>query len=144
METNDIVMSGIQLKKLIAKKVEPIIQEYQLRPVEMDILVFLDREKNFDTAKGIMQKKHLSKAHISKSIDNLRTKGFIYINEDENDHRVLHISLTDKSKEVVSKVISVYEECKDIMQKNISSEELEIVKQVIIKINQNINDELGE
>lgn len=42
METNDIVMSGVQLKKLIAKKVEPIIHEYQLRPVEMDILVFLD------------------------------------------------------------------------------------------------------
>lgn len=91
-----------------------------------------------------MQKKHLSKAHISKSIDNLRTKGFIHINEDENDHRVLHISLTDKSKEVVGKVIKVYEECKDIMQKNISAEELETVRQVITKINQNINEELGE
>ena len=66
------------------------------------------------------------------------------INEDENDHRVLHISLTDKSKEVVGKVIKVYEECKDIMQKNISAEELETVRQVITKINQNINEELGE
>ena len=144
METNEVVMSGIQLKKLIAKKVEPIIQECDLRPVELDILVFLHREKSIDTAKGIIQKKHLSKAHISKSIDNLRSKGFIQVNEDENDHRILHISLTEKSIEVVEKVIEIYTECKDIMQRGISPEELEIVKNVISKINQNINRELEE
>lgn len=144
METNDIVMSGLQLKKLMVKKVEPIIQECDLRPVELDILAFLYREKNIDTAKEITQKKHLSKAHISKSIDNLRSKGFIQVNEDENDRRVFHISLTEKSKEVIGKVINVYAECKDIMQKNISPDELEIVKKVISKMNQNINQELGE
>ena len=144
METNDIVMSGLQLKKLIEKKVGPIIEEYDLRPVELDILVFLYREKTIDTAKEIIKKKHLSKAHISKSIDNLRCKGFIQVNEDENDHRVLHISLTEKSKEVSGKVISVYAECRDIMEKNISVDDLEVVKKVISKINQNINQELGE
>lgn len=144
METNDVVMSGIQLKKLMAKKVEPIIQECDLRPVELDILVFLQREKNIDTAKGIIKKKHLSKAHISKSIDNLRTKGFIRISEDESDHRILHISLTEKSREIVQKVMDVYAECRDIMQRGISSEELEIVRKVIGRMNQNINEELGE
>lgn len=144
METNEVVMSGIQLKKLIEKKVEPIMQEYGLRPVELDILVFLHREKGIDTAKGIIQKKHLSKAHISKSIDNLRSKGYIDLSEDENDHRMIHIKLTDMSKEVVNKVIAVYVECKDIMQRGISPEELEVVKRVISKMNQNINRELGE
>lgn len=144
METNEVVMSGIQLKKLIEKKVEPIMQEYGLRPVELDILVFLHREKGIDTAKGIIQKKHLSKAHISKSIDNLRSKGFIELNEDENDHRMIHIKLSEESEEVVRKVTDVYVECKNIMQKGISSEELEVVKKVINKMNQNINQELGE
>ena len=110
METNDLVMSGAQLKKLMAKKVEPIIQECDLRPVELDILVFLHSEKTIDTAKGIIQKKHLSKAHISKSIDNLRSKGFIRISEDDSDHRVLHISLTERSEEVIGQVVHVYEE----------------------------------
>lgn len=144
METNDVVMSGIQLKKLITKKAEPIMQECDLRPVELDILVFLHREKNVDTAKEIIQRKHLSKAHISKSIDNLHSKGFIRLSEDENDHRILHIALTQMSEEIVGKIINVYAECRDIMQKGISPEELEIVKKVIAKINQNINQELGE
>lgn len=144
METNDVVMSGVQLKKLIAKKVEPIMQECNLRPIELDILVFLHREKSIDTAKGIIRKKHLSKAHISKSIDNLHSKGYIRLCEDEKDHRLLHISLTEMSEEIVGKVIHVYEECRDIMQQGISPQELEIVKNVIRKMNQNINRELGE
>ena len=82
METNDIVMSGVQLKKLISKKAEPVMEEYDLRSVELDILVFLHNEKNVDTAKGIIERKHLSKAHISKSIDNLRTGEFIQITDD--------------------------------------------------------------
>lgn len=144
METNDVVMSGIQLKKLVSRKVEPIMQEYDLRPVELDILVFLRKEKNVDTAKGIIERKHFSKAHISKSIENLRLGGFIQVTEDENDHRILHISLTDKSNEVISKVTEIYAECREIMQRGISPEELEVIKRVILKMNDNINHELGE
>ncbi|MBO5158565.1 MAG: winged helix DNA-binding protein [Lachnospiraceae bacterium] len=144
MDTNEIVMSGVQLKKLLAKKVEPIIQECDLRPVEMDILVLLQREKSIDTAKGIIQKKHLSKAHISKSIENLRSKGFIHLEEDESDHRILHIRLTEKSKNIIEEVSEIYEECKEIMQRGISEEELQIVKKVFKKMNHNINQELGE
>lgn len=142
MDTNDVVMSGIQLKKLIARKVEPIMQEYDLRPVELDILVLLRNEKNVDTAKAIIERKHLSKAHISKSVENLRMGGFIQITEDENDHRILHISLTDKSNEVIHKVNGVYADCKEIMQRGIGADELVMVKKVILRINENINYEL--
>ena len=144
METNDFILSGMQLKKLIEKKVQPVIDEYDLRPVELDILVLLHREKNIDTAKAIVQRKHLSKAHISKSIDNLSEKGFIQVCEDEDDHRILHIQLTGKSQEVVKRMIAIYEECKEIMQNGISQEELEVVKNVVLKMNENINRELGE
>lgn len=144
METNDIVLLGLQLKKLMMRKVEPIMKEYDLRPVELDLLFFLRKEKHVDTAKEIIEKKHLSKAHISKSIDNLCTKGFIKLTEDSNDRRIIHISLTDKSENVVLEVAEIYDECKTVMQKGISSDEMLIVKNVIEKIIKNINEELGE
>lgn len=144
METNEIVLSGLQLKKLMMRKVEPIMKEYDLRPVELDLLFFLRKEKHVDTAKEIIEKKHLSKAHISKSIDNLCTKGFIKLTEDSNDRRIIHISLTDKSENVVLEVAEIYDECKTVMQKGISSDEMLIVKNVIEKIIKNINEELGE
>lgn len=144
METNDFIISGMHLKKMLEKKIEPIMEEYNLRPVELDILVLLHREKNIDTAREIVKRKHLSKAHISKCIENLSEKGFIQIHEDEEDHRILHIELTEKSKEVVKRMLLVYGECKEIMQQGISREELEVVKNVILKMNENISRELGE
>lgn len=144
METDELVTSGMQLKKLIEKKVEPVMDEYELRPVELDILVLLYQEKEIDTAKAIVQKKHFSKAHISKCIDNLNAKGFIQMTEDENDRRILHIELTTKSEEVVLRMIRIYEECKEIMQREISEEEIAIVKKVVKKMSENISRELGE
>ena len=40
----DLITSCAQIRKLITKYVEPIIQEYDLRPVELDILEFITRE----------------------------------------------------------------------------------------------------
>lgn len=142
METDSIIMSGLQLKKLIAKKAEPLIAEYDLRPVELDILIFLSKEKEQNTAREIMHKKHLSKAHISKSIDNMRVRGLIELYEDKEDHRILHIILTKKAEEVVKKAEKLYENCKEIIQRDITDEEIRVLNCIIQKINYNINKEL--
>lgn len=142
METNEIVIPGSQLKKLFAKKYEPIIEKYDLRPVEIDILVFLYKQKNADTAKDIIQRKHLSKAHVSKSVDNLRERGFIKITEDEEDRRILHICLTEESDDVVEMALSVLKECRDIMQSGVSREDIETTKRVLHIMAENISKEL--
>ena len=59
MDAYDLITSGVQLRKLITKYVEPIMKEYGLRPVELDILEFITRE-NLTTAKEIM----LRRTHI--------------------------------------------------------------------------------
>ena len=144
MDTNDYLMPGIQLKKMVIKKTAPIIEKYSLRPVELDILVLLQREKNIDTAKAIVQRRHFSKAHISKSLENLCEKGFIQIREENEDHRILHIVLTEQAKDIVEQMLQIYGECRDIVRQGISEEELQNVKIVLNKINDNINRELGE
>ena len=53
MDAYDLITSGLQLRKLLAKRVEPIMEEYGLRPVELDILEFITKE-NIDTAKEII------------------------------------------------------------------------------------------
>ena len=44
MDAYDLITSGLQLRKLLAKRVEPIMEEYGLRPVELDILEFITKE----------------------------------------------------------------------------------------------------
>lgn len=142
METSEIVLSGIQLKKLMEHMELPIMEKYQLRPVELDILVFLYHSKG-NTAKEIMKKKCISKAHISKSIDNLYSKGYVKLMEDTKDHRVIHIELTKSANQIAQETIQMYEACRDILLKDISPEEFALVKRVAKKMVENINEVLG-
>ncbi len=144
MDTNDIVLSGMQLKKLIEKKAAPLIEEFQLRPVELDLLVFLAKEDSVDTASEIMKRKHLSKAHISKSLEHLHHRGYIQFQEDPEDRRMLHIILTEQSYQVIEKVVHIYMECRRILQEGLTPQERAVMKRAIKKMNDNINKELGE
>ncbi|MCD7929561.1 MAG: MarR family transcriptional regulator [Clostridiales bacterium] len=93
MDTTGIIASGTQLKKLISKKSEPAQHRYHLRPVELNILLLLHANPHIDTAKDIMNRLHVSKAHVSQSLDHLKSGGFISLLEDPQDRRVFHIQL---------------------------------------------------
>ena len=112
-----------------------------LRPVELDILEFITRE-NLTTAKEIMLRRHISKSHISKSLDHLLEKGLIRMTEDKKDHRIMRIELTAESYEVINRVNSVYEECRNILLEGISDKELNIFRKVIHKMNNNVDGKL--
>lgn len=142
METNEIILLGTQMKKLIEKKSAPIIRRYDLRPVELDILVFLSQSGDGDTAKDIMNSRHISKAHISKSIENLRLRGFVKLSGDPSDHRIMHISLTERTEGVVEEVLAVYQSCCQAMMRNISQEEHMLIHSLWTKVLSGINEEL--
>ena len=96
---------GMKMRKLLDKKSEVFAQKYGVRNVELEILLFLYHSPCGDTAKDIVEEKNLSKAHISKSVDNLRAKGFVVLTEDENDRRKRHIELTEKAVEAAKNMM---------------------------------------
>ena len=53
--------------------------------------------------------------YISKSVDNLRTKGFVVLIEDDNDRRKRHIELTQKAEEAAKEMLEVHNDCKRII-----------------------------
>ncbi len=142
VEVYDISNAGRQIKKLIEKKSEHIMEKYGLRMIEIDILVMLHQAKNIDTAKKIIDKKHISKAHVSKSIDNLKRLGFIELLDDEEDRRITHITLSEKADEVVKEEVAVYRECRELMFSGVTEYEKDIVKYVLAKMAGNLSAEL--
>lgn len=138
----EMIISGTQLKKLLEKKSEPIMKKNDLRTVELEILIFLFQKIYGDTAKEIIKMKHMSKAHISKSIDNLKSRGFILLNEDYEDHRIVHMELTQKADEVIKESLAVRDECRNIMFRGISEKEQDLINQILKRVSCNINEEL--
>ena len=81
-----------------------------------------------------MEEKNLSKAHISKSVDNLRAKGFVVLTEDENDRRKRHIELTEKAVEAAKNMLEVHNECKEVVMRYVTDEEKELMNQIMQKM----------
>ncbi len=119
-----------------------IAQKYGVRNVELEILLFLYHSPCGDTAKDIVEEKNLSKAHISKSVDNLRAKGFVVLTEDENDRRKRHIELTEKAVEAAKNMMEVHNECKEVVMRYVTDEEKELMNQIMQKMLRSLDEEL--
>ena len=81
-------------------------------------------------------------AHISKSVDNLRAKGFVVLTEDENDRRKRHIELTEKAVEAAKNMLEVHNECKEVVMRYVTDEEKELMNQIMQKMLRSLDEEL--
>lgn len=142
MRDSMINTCGMNMRKLLEKKSEVLVQKYGVRNVELEILLFLYHSSCGDTAKDIVEQKNLSKAHISKSVDNLRAKGFVVLIEDDNDHRKRHIELTQKAEEAAKEMLEVHNDCKRIIMRYVTEEEKTVMDRVMQKMLRSLDEEL--
>ena len=142
MRDSMINTCGMKMRKLLEKKSEVLVQKYGVRNVELEILLFLYHSPCGDTAKDIVEEKNLSKAHISKSVDNLRAKGFVILTEDKNDRRKRHIELTEKAVEAAKDMLEVHNECRRIVMRYVTDDEKAVMNQVMEKMIRSLDEEL--
>lgn len=142
MRDSMINTCGMNMRKLLEKKSEVLVQKYGVRNVELEILLFLYHSSCGDTAKDIVEQKNLSKAHISKSVDNLRAKGFLVLIEDDNDRRKRHIELTQKAEEAAKEMLEVHNDCKRIIMRYVTEEEKTVMDRVMQKMLRSLDEEL--
>lgn len=142
MRDSMINTCGMNMRKLLEKKSEVLVQKYGVRNVELEILLFLYHSSCGDTAKDIVEQKNLSKAHISKSVDNLRAKGFVVLIEGDNDRRKRHIELTQKAEEAAKEMLEVHNDCKRIIMRYVTEEEKTVMDRVMQKMLRSLDEEL--
>ena len=123
-----------QMRKVIEQACERLMETYGLRHVELDILYLISHEKQKDTAKDLIEIQHLSKAHISKSVDNLKQHG-------EEDHRRIHIRMTGKAKPVLEEFEQIRADILERLFAGVTEEERSCLKRVMGKIMKNIQAE---
>lgn len=131
-----------QLKKIMERACEYLMDTYHLRMVELDILSYIAHAGKRNTAKDILGSSHISKAHISKSVENLRQRGYIMLSEDEEDRRCLHISITPEGMPVIAEYDKVRGRVLQKMFSGVTEEERQCMKRVLQKMTDNLNCEL--
>lgn len=102
MELMNLWEMQLPIKKLYSACIEPVCKSHRLTRTELDILLFLANNPMYDTAADIVNIRLLAKSHVSSSINSLEKHGLLTKSTEPKDKRIIHLSLTSKSKEPVS------------------------------------------
>ena len=91
--TTEILVSASMFGKLYSKMIMEVADKYSMNKVEVDILLFLNNNPKYDTAKDIVELRGIAKSYVSKSVDKLVAKNFLSIHADKEDRRVIHLKV---------------------------------------------------
>jgi len=125
------------------KTMSNVSNKVGLTSMELAILLFLANNPEYDTARDIIEKRHLTKSHVSTSIRSLEENGYVKKEYRNGDHRTCHLILLDKSQNAVKLGQKAQKYFLSSMTKGFSKEEMNVMKDFLIRIYDNVLEELS-
>lgn len=129
--------TDLLLFSYVKSKLEP----FNLAP-EQNLIMMLLWEKDGLSQHFLVDKLDKDKTNIARMASSLEKKGFIIRSNCNNDRRSVKLFLTELGKELGEKVLPITEEFNDVVCKGISNEELLELERLLLKINENVRNEL--
>ena len=94
---------GLSLfKKIYDQSLEPVCKKYQLTRMELDILLFLANNPGYDTAKDIIERRRLTKSHVSMSLKDLERRDLVQNEYSPGNQKTAHLKLSSASIQMVA------------------------------------------
>lgn len=87
-------------KKKYSAAMEPVCRQWELTRNELDVLLFLYNNPEFDRAADIVTHRGMTKSHVSLSVANLESRALLYRKEDSRDRRAVRLALTDDARRI--------------------------------------------
>ncbi len=127
-------------QKYYTKIMDPLCKTWELTHNELDILMFLHNNPEFDRAADIVSRRGIAKSHVSLSVTNLEKRELLVRRFDENDRRTAHLILTEQGSAIAAQGRELQQKYFAAMYQGISQEELKIWEKIVMKIQDNIRN----
>lgn len=136
--------SQTAIKTLYSKCVEPICSIYGITRMELDILLFLANNPQFDTASDIVEHRYLTKSHVSTSLGSLEKQGFISKSYEAGNRKTVHLSLCQSASAIIKDGEQAQLRFIHILFQGFSDKDISILKKYFEHIEANIYTYLNE
>lgn len=148
MKETNLALNAINMRNILSHLYQKMFHElsktYEITQMEIDILLFLANNPEFDTAVDLVKRRHLTKSHVSKSIDELVKKGYLQRFFKEGNHKVIHLQLTPACTPIIQEGRNVQLRYATIIGQNITKEEAKIAETVLMTLFENAQKELAK
>lgn len=126
-------------RRAYRKALEPVCLQWALTQTELDVLLFLHNNPQFDRAADVVERKGLQKSHVSLSVGNLLERGMLEKTPDPTDKRSVHLALTQKGHRAAQDGRLVQEQLSRQLVNGISESDLKCFRYTMERILKNIN-----
>ncbi|WP_300350892.1 MarR family winged helix-turn-helix transcriptional regulator [Clostridium sp.] len=137
---NAFLVSFTKAKKTYKKFISATLNDLGLTHNEFEILVFLQENLEYNTAKDIVEFSGLSKGLISRSIESLIKKDMLTISKDEKDKRVFRLYISSSAKETMNVLNSISNEFCKLLLEGLQDRELLAFDIILNKMIKNLNN----
>lgn len=127
-------------QKGYARLLEPICKKWDLTRNELDVILFLANNPEYDRAVDIVNHRGLSKSHVSLSVSNLESRGLLRRIADPTDRRTVHLRLTGKAEPIMEVGCRVQKQFMDYLYQGVTQEQLELMRLFVERVYENIRN----
>lgn len=127
-----------QSQKAYSRFLEPVCRKWELTRSELDVLLFLYNNPEFDRAADIVTHRGMAKSHVSMSVANLAELGLLERSCSPTDRRNAHLSLTERGRFIAAEGRQAQQTFFETIYHGISPEELSLWEATTEKVRNNI------
>lgn len=129
-----------QAQKAYGKKMEPICKKWGLTRSELDVLLFLYNNPEYDRAADIVSRRGIAKSHVSLSVTSLEGRGLLLRQFSPVDRRTAHLKLTEPGREIAAEARVAQRAFFACLYSGITEEEMILWGEITQKVCENVEN----
>lgn len=138
----ELMTAGRCLKKVYGRLLSDVCGEYGISRIEIDILLFLSNNPEYDTASDIVTLRALPKSNVSAAIEALIQKNMLVKTVDARDRRILHLGIEEPALPVIAKAREKQAQLRELICRGVTREERMLLDTVFTKMYDNLKEAL--
>lgn len=120
--------------KLYDEILSPVYVKHDLTKSELDILLFLANNPEYDRAVDIIDVRKVAKSHVSASVHSLLEKGYLKKKEQTDNRRDIHLSVTKKADRIIADGRAAQKIFDRTIMKGLTHEDLKALQEASDKV----------
>ncbi len=138
----EIVVAVQKSDRILNRMMTETARNLGVTKPEMDVLLFLYNNPQYDKAADVSELRFLAKSYVSKAVDLLQKRGYLQVQNDEKDRRVMRLKLTPAADPLIAAGNETRERFLKILFEGVSQEELQTMQKVHQKMMENLERNL--
>ena len=135
---NSILAYLSHFKRFYAQAFAPLAKKYELSQLEIDILLFLHNNPQYNTARDIVEIRGFQKSNVSTAVESLRKKGYLSSICDPENRKVHRLLLTPALRERFCELSRGQQEAFSRLLQGCSPQERALFHSFLSRIDKNV------